>query len=66
MDKSEKGRQGFASMDPEKRREICSKGGKSAHAKGTGHEWSSKEAMDAGSKGGLATARARRAKLEGR
>ena len=39
-------------MSPEKQREIASKGGRAAHAKGTAHEWSSGEARDAGRKGG--------------
>ncbi|MCL6520525.1 MAG: KGG domain-containing protein [Armatimonadota bacterium] len=46
-------KRGFASMDPEKQREIASKGGKAAHAKGTAHEWTSHEARQAGRKGGL-------------
>ncbi|HPP75517.1 MAG TPA: KGG domain-containing protein, partial [Armatimonadota bacterium] len=32
---------GFASMDPEKQREIARKGGRAAHEKGTAHEWDS-------------------------
>jgi uncharacterized protein len=48
-----KARRGFASMSPEKQREIASKGGRAAHAKGTAHEWSSNEARDAGRKGGM-------------
>src|SRR6476646_6172481 len=43
---------GFASMNREKQREIASKGGKAAHAKGTAHEWSPDEARAAGRKGG--------------
>lgn len=43
---------GFASMDRAKQREIASKGGKAAHAKGTAHQWDSKEAQIAGRKGG--------------
>jgi len=43
---------GFASMDPEKQRQIASKGGKAAHEKGTAHEWDSEEAREAGRKGG--------------
>jgi hypothetical protein len=39
-------------MDVSKQREIASKGGKAAHAKGTAHEWSSEEARLAGRKGG--------------
>jgi general stress protein YciG len=46
---------GFASMDPEKQREIASKGGKAAHEKGTAHEFTSEEAREAGSKGGQAS-----------
>lgn len=57
--KKPKGRQGFASMDPELRRQICSKGGKTAHAKGTAHEFSSDEARAAGKKGGLSVSRNR-------
>lgn len=45
---------GFASMDPEQQREIASQGGRASHQKGTGHEWDSEEARQAGRKGGLA------------
>jgi len=45
---------GFASMDPEQQREIASQGGRASHQKGTGHEWNSDEAREAGRKGGLA------------
>lgn len=48
---------GFASMDPAKQKEIASKGGKAAHAKGTAHEFSSEEAREAGRKGGQARGR---------
>lgn len=44
---------GFKSMDKDKQREIARKGGKAAHAKGTGHEWTSAEAREAGRKGGM-------------
>ena len=47
-----KERRGFASMSPEKQREIASKGGRAAHEKGTAHEWTSEEARNAGRKGG--------------
>lgn len=47
-----KERRGFASMSPEKQREIASKGGRAAHLKGTAHEWTSEEARRAGRKGG--------------
>ncbi|HTH02122.1 MAG TPA: KGG domain-containing protein [Vicinamibacterales bacterium] len=47
-----KERRGFASMTPEKQREIASKGGRAAHQKGTAHEWTSEEARSAGRKGG--------------
>lgn len=39
---------GFASMDPNKQREIASEGGKAAHAAGTAHEFTSQEAREAG------------------
>jgi hypothetical protein len=48
---------GFAGMDPEKRRAICSAGGKASHAKGVGHEWTSDEARIAGKLGGMASQR---------
>jgi general stress protein YciG len=43
---------GFASMDGAKQRDIASKGGKAAHARGTAHEFTSEEARVAGRKGG--------------
>lgn len=45
-------RRGFASMDPEKQREIASMGGKAAHESGNAHEFSPEEAREAGRKGG--------------
>ncbi len=45
---------GFASLSPERRFEISSKGGKAAHAKGTAHQFTSEEAKIAGRKGGAA------------
>ncbi len=45
-------KRGFASMDPERQREIASKGGKAAHEKGTAHEWTPEEAKVFGEKGG--------------
>lgn len=50
-----KERRGFASMSPEKQREIASKGGRAAHVKGTAHEWTPDEARVAGRKGGQAS-----------
>jgi general stress protein YciG len=47
-----KERRGFASMSPEKQREIASKGGRAAHEKGTAHEWTADEARSAGRRGG--------------
>ena len=52
MEGIRKERRGFASMSPEKQREIASKGGRAAHEKGTAHEWSQDEARAAGRKGG--------------
>ncbi len=57
MKEVHKGSRGFAAMDPEKQKEIASKGGKAAHIPredGTipAHEWSSEEAQEAGRIGG--------------
>src|SRR4051812_20667724 len=52
-------KRGFASMDPGKQKEIASKGGRAAHAKGTAHEFTSDEARVAGRKGGEAVSRDR-------
>lgn len=51
-------------MDRVKQREIASKGGKAAHAKGTAHEWTSEEAREAGRKGGMASHRRRKQMME--
>jgi uncharacterized protein len=45
-------KRGFASMDPEKQREIASMGGKAAHDSGNAHEFTPEEAREAGRKGG--------------
>ena len=45
---------GFAAMDPERRKEIASKGGRAAHAAGTAHHFSHEDAKVAGRKGGIA------------
>jgi len=47
-----KKKSGFASMSPEKVREISSLGGKTAHQLGTAHKWTREEASKAGKKGG--------------
>jgi hypothetical protein len=39
-------------MTPERHREIASRGGKAAHARGTAHEFTAEEARAAGAKGG--------------
>ena len=52
MTAERKERRGFASMSPERQREIASKGGRAAHEKGTAHEWTAEEARRAGRKGG--------------
>ena len=54
-----KSARGFASMDQGKQKEIASKGGRAAHAKGTAHEFDSGEARAAGRKGGMAVSRNR-------
>src|SRR4051794_3759147 len=52
-------KRGFASMDANRQKEIASKGGRAAHAKGTAHEWTSDEARVAGRKGGEVVSRDR-------
>lgn len=42
--KKTKQHRGFAAMDPEKQREIASKGGKTNHARGTAHEFTASPA----------------------
>lgn len=54
---------GFASMRPAKQRKIASRGGKAAHQQGVAHEWTRKEAHDAGRKGGIAAQRNWRVRL---
>jgi general stress protein YciG len=49
-------RRGFAAMDRTRQREIASRGGRAAHARGTAHQWSAEEAREAGRRGGLARA----------
>ena len=48
----EKKPRGFAAMDPERQREIASKGGRIAHLRGNAHEFTPEEAREAGRKGG--------------
>lgn len=47
-------RQGFATLPPERLRQIASQGGKRAHELGKAHKFTSEEAQSAGSKGGKA------------
>jgi general stress protein YciG len=51
---AESRKRGFAGMDSQKQREIASKGGRAAHAKGTAHHFTPEEARVAGRKGGQA------------
>ncbi len=54
-----KQKRGFALLSKERRLEIASQGGKSAHAAGVAHEFSKDEAVAAGKKGGAAVSRDR-------
>jgi general stress protein YciG len=45
-------KRGFATMSPEKQREIARRGGQAAHRKGTAHECTPEEARVAGRRGG--------------
>lgn len=55
MDDESKSSRGFGRMASSRQREIASKGGKAAHAKGKAHVFTSEEARAAGRLGGLAT-----------
>jgi uncharacterized protein len=46
---------GFANLDPARRKELASLGGKAAHAAGKAHTFTSAEARAAGKKGGATT-----------
>lgn len=48
---AQKSRRGFASMDPERRRQVASSGGRTAHKQGVAHKWTREEASAAGRKG---------------
>lgn len=50
----EKKKRGFATMSPERHKEVARMGGIAAHMKGTAHEFTSEEAVAAGKKGGKA------------
>lgn len=50
---------GFAAMEPERQKEIASKGGKIAHLRGNAHEFTPDEAREAGRKGGQAVSKDR-------
>ncbi len=45
-------KRGFAAMDEKRQREIASMGGKAAHRSGNAHEFTSREAREAGRKRG--------------
>jgi general stress protein YciG len=52
MGENGKSKRGFALMDPARRREIASRGGKAAHANGKAHHFTKEEAQAAGRLGG--------------
>ena len=51
-----KQRRGFAVMDPNTLRAVCSQGGRTAHAHGRAHRFNPEEASRAGKKGGASVA----------
>jgi uncharacterized protein len=61
----EKKKRGFATLSPEKQREISSKGGRAAHEQGRAHKWDNEAAREAGRKGGVASSEKARARREG-
>ena len=50
--KNQGNNRGFAGMDPEKQREIASKGGRAAHQSGHANQFDSKTGAEAGRRGG--------------
>jgi len=56
---ADKSKRGFASMDPEKAREIHRLGGQTAQGLGKAHRFTSEEARAAGREGGRVTSRNR-------
>ncbi len=54
-----KKRRGFATLSPERRKEIASMGGVEAHARGTAHKFKpgADETTNAGRKGGISISR---------
>jgi general stress protein YciG len=58
-DKGHKGKQGCASMDPEKAREARRRGGQTTQRLGKAHALTQEEVQKGGKKGGLATSQNR-------
>lgn len=57
---------GFGSLNPARMKEIASLGGVAAHKAGTAHTWDEEEAREAGRKGGIASAKAKKRRAEER
>jgi len=55
-----KSQRGFAAMNAEQQREIARMGGRTAHERGTAHQFDHEEAVVAGRRGGEAVSRNRR------
>lgn len=62
--KRKSGKQGLASMSPEKRREIARKGAFALHQAGKAHRWTPEQAGLAGRVGGKARSRQMKRKEE--
>lgn len=60
----EERKRGFASLSPERRREVARQGGRTAHANGTAHQWTSEEARQAGRKGAAVIAKRKQIEAE--
>ena len=52
MNETPKGKQGFASMSPERQKQIAAMGGRRSAKLGVAHRWTTAEAVAAGRKGG--------------
>ena len=57
MEVHRKGKQGFAAMDPERRKELGRRGGQTAHRLGRAHTFTQEERRKGGERSGRAVSR---------
>ncbi len=62
LEQNNKHKRGFASLSVERRREVAASGGRSAHALGLAHKFTSEQAKEAGKRGGKIRAERQKSK----